>query len=393
MRLFAKKLRLSESGYGHSGQLPHASPAAAAHDANLKNFMADLPSTDPVIVTVESRAHGWRIDHYLARIFSNYSRALLQKAIEQDCVLVNGLVVNKASKKLRVNDIVSLRLPEQPDRSLPPENLPLTIVFEDDVMVVLNKAAGMIVHPGRGNYYGTLAGALQYHFDSLSDTAGAMRPGIVHRLDRDTSGLLVVAKTNQIHHHLAGQFERREVRKEYRAIVHGVVDRDSDYIDTHMRVDPHNRERMCVCPAGGDAREANTFYQVIERFEHYTYVKLHPKTGRTHQLRVHMRHIGHPIVADRIYGGREPVELRDTVIPAAAVDETEVAEAADAAPVTEATAPASAAVSSGGKLISRQALHAHRLEIVHPVTHNQLEFIAPLPEDMQALLRALREHR
>ena len=348
--------------------------------------MAELPASEPITVTVESRAHGWRVDHYLARMFSNYSRALLQKAIEQDCVLLNGLPVNKASKKLRVNDIISLRLPEEPDRSLPAEDLPLNIVFEDEVMVVINKAPGMIVHPGRGNYYGTLAGALQFHFDSLSNMAGALRPGIVHRLDRDTSGLLVVAKSNHIHSHLAGQFERREVKKEYRAIVHGVVDRDSDYIDTHMRVDPHNRERMCVCPAGGDAREANTFYQVLERFEHYTYVKLLPKTGRTHQLRVHMRHIGHPIVADRIYGGREPVELRDTALPTVTVDEDEVAEAADEEVLTEVAAPAS----TGGKLISRQALHAHRLEIVHPVSHNQLQFIAPLPDDMQALLRALR---
>ena len=350
--------------------------------------MAELPTSEPLIVTVESRAHGWRVDHYLARIFSNYSRAVLQNAIEQDCVLVNGLPV-KTSKKLRVNDIISVRLPEQADRSLPPENLPLNIVYEDEVMVVLNKAPGMIVHPGRGNYYGTLAGALQYHFDTLSNIAGALRPGIVHRLDRDTSGLLVVAKNNQVHHALSGQFERREVQKEYRAVVHGVVDRDSDYIDTHMRVDPHNRERMCVCPKGGDAREANTFYQVLERFEHYSYLQLLPKTGRTHQLRVHLRHLGHPIVADRIYGGRQPVELLDTAAPAVAIDEAEVAETADAEPVAEV-----AATSTGpGKLISRQALHAHRLEIVHPVTHNQLQFIAPLPEDMQGLLKALRESK
>jgi len=350
--------------------------------------MAELPASEPLTVTVESRAHGWRVDHYLARIFSNYSRALLQKAIEQDCVLVNGLPI-KASKKLRVNDIIVVRLPEQADRSLPPENIPLDIVYEDEVMVVLNKAPGMIVHPGRGNYYGTLAGALQYHFDSLSNIAGALRPGIVHRLDRDTSGLLVVAKNNQVHHALSGQFERREVQKEYRAVVHGVVNRDSDYIDTHMRVDPHNRERMCVCPKGGDAREANTFYQVLERFEHYSYVKLLPKTGRTHQLRVHMRHIGHSIVADRIYGGRQPVELLDMTAPAAVIDETEVAETADTEPLPEVAATAVGA----GKLISRQALHAHRLEIVHPVTHNQLQFVAPLPDDMQGLLRALRENR
>lgn len=346
---------------------------------------SELPASEPVTLTVEARAHGWRVDHYLSRMFSNYSRALLQKAIEQDCVLVNGLPI-KASKKLRVNDIVVMHLPEQPDRSLPPENLPLNIIYEDEVMVVLNKAAGMIVHPGRGNYHGTLAGALQYHFDSLSDMAGKMRPGIVHRLDRDTSGLLVVAKTNQIHHHLASQFEHREVTKEYHAIVHGVVDRDSDYIETFMRVDPHVRERMCVCTAGGEAREASTFYQVVERFEHYTYVKLHPKTGRTHQLRVHMRHIGHPIVADRIYGGREPVELRDPSPPTVTIDEADVAETADSQVAGEATSMAGPT----GKLISRQALHAHRLEIMHPVTQRRLEFLAPLPDDMQSLLRALR---
>lgn len=348
--------------------------------------MSDSPASEPVTVTVEARAHGWRIDHYLSRMFSNYSRAALQRAIEQDCVLVNGLPV-KASKKLRVNDIVSMRLPEVPDRSLPPEDLPLNIVFEDDVMVVLNKAPGMIVHPGRGNYFGTLAGALQFHFDSLSDMAGKMRPGIVHRLDRDTSGLLVVAKTNQIHHHLAGQFERREVTKEYHALVHGVIDRDSDYIETHMRVDPHVRERMCVCVAGGDAREASTFYQVLERFEHYTYVKLLPKTGRTHQLRVHMKHLGHPIIADRIYGGRQPVELRDPRPQAVEVDEEEVAAAADANPELEVPVPEQPA----GSLIARQALHAHRLSISHPVTSRRMEFVAPLPPDMQAVLRALRQ--
>lgn len=368
--------------------------------------MPEIPASEAVSLTVEARAHGWRIDHYLSRMFSNYSRALLQKAIEQDCVLVNGLPV-KASKKLRVNDMISLRLPELPDRSLPPEDIPLEIIHEDDVMVVLNKAAGMIVHPGRGHYYGTLAGALQFHFNSLSDVAGQMRPGIVHRLDRDTSGLLVVAKNNQIHNNLSGQFERREVNKEYRAIVHGVVDRDSDYIDTYMRIDPRSRERMCVCPKGGDAREANTFYQVIERFKDYTYVKLLPKTGRTHQLRVHMRHLGHPIVADRVYGGREPVEFHGLPETTIALDEAEVAESADVvAEDLESQTLDSQSLDSQSigtlkpsgsdrrsrteSLISRQALHAHRLQITHPVKNIRLEFVAPLPADMEALLRALR---
>jgi 23S rRNA pseudouridine1911/1915/1917 synthase len=363
--------------------------------------MPEIPASEAVSLTVEARAHGWRIDHYLSRMFSNYSRALLQKAIEQDCVLVNGLPV-KASKKLRVNDMISLRLPELPDRSLPPEDIPLEIIHEDDVMVVLNKAAGMIVHPGRGHYYGTLAGALQFHFNSLSDVAGQMRPGIVHRLDRDTSGLLVVAKNNQIHNNLSGQFERREVNKEYRAIVHGVVDRDSDYIDTYMRIDPRSRERMCVCPKGGDAREANTFYQVIERFKDYTYVKLLPKTGRTHQLRVHMRHLGHPIVADRVYGGREPVEFHGLPETTIALDEAEVAESADVvaedldSQTLDSQSTGTLKTSGSDRrsrtesLISRQALHAHRLQITHPVKNIRLEFVAPLPADMEALLRALR---
>jgi 23S rRNA pseudouridine1911/1915/1917 synthase len=261
-----------------------------------------------VVLTVEARAHGWRLDHYLSRLFPNYSRALFQKAIEQHAVLVNGLPA-KISKRLHVNDVVAAHLPELPDQSLPAEDIPLEIVYEDDSLVVINKAAGMIVHPGKGNYRGTLAGALQFHFDRLSDAAGKLRPGIVHRLDRDTSGLLVVAKDNQVHHRLSEQFERREVVKEYRAVVHGVVERDSDWIETHMRVHPKSRERMCVCAPGGNARQATTFYEVLERFDEFTSVRLLPKTGRTHQLRVHMRHLGHPIVADRLYGGQVPVEL------------------------------------------------------------------------------------
>src|SRR5579863_10411308 len=195
--------------------------------------MDDALSAQPVVLTVESRAHGWRVDHFLARLYPNYSRALFQKAIEQAAVLVNGLAT-KASRRLRVNDLVSVRLPEVADQTLTPENIPLEIVYEDPAIVVINKPAGLITHPGKANYHGTLAAGLQFHFDSLSDLAGRLRPGIVHRLDRDTTGLLVVAKDNQVHHLLSRQFERREVAKEYRAIVWGVIDRDRDAIDTFM---------------------------------------------------------------------------------------------------------------------------------------------------------------
>jgi 23S rRNA pseudouridine1911/1915/1917 synthase len=331
--------------------------------------MPEPLSEQPATVTVEARAHGWRVDHFLTRLYPNYSRALFQQAIEQQAVLVNGLPV-KPSRKLRVNDIVSIRLPRQPDQSLPPEDIPLSVVFEDDALVVIDKPAGMIVHPGKGNYRGTLAGALQFHFDRLSDTAGSLRPGIVHRLDRDTSGLLVVAKDNQVHHRLSEQFEQREVEKEYRAIVWGVVDRDSDFIETYVRVNPREREKMMVCEPGGNARQAVTFYEVLERFWNFTYLRLLPRTGRTHQLRIHCRHIGHAIVADRLYGGRAEL-TRGDVAPAARSDETAAAEV----------------------LIRRQALHAHKLSFRHPVSGTQLQFESPLPADMQSVLSALRKSK
>lgn len=319
-------------------------------------------SSEPVELTVEARAHGWRVDHYLSRLFPNYSRALFQKAIHASRVLVNGLPV-KSSRRLRVNDRLSVRLPELPDRSLPAENIPLDVLYEDDALVVINKQAGMIVHPGRGNYQGTLAGALQFHFDTLSDVAGQFRPGIVHRLDRDTSGVIVIAKNNQVHDRLSKQFERRDVRKEYRAIAWGVLEFDSDYIETHVAVHPKHREKMSVCPPGGNSRDAVTFYEVLERFDNFTYVRLLPRTGRTHQLRIHLQHLGHPIVADRTYGGRAHLRRVD-------VDRDSQANEV---------------------LISRQALHAFRLEFIHPQSGQPVSFEAPLPEDIQRTLAALRQ--
>ncbi|MFT5094596.1 MAG: 23S rRNA pseudouridine1911/1915/1917 synthase, partial [Porticoccaceae bacterium] len=182
--------------------------------------MSELSANEAISITVEARAHGWRIDHYLARLYPNYSRSAFQKAITQEAVLLNGLPA-KTGRRLRVNDTLSVKLPKESDSSLLAEDIPLEILYEDDSLVVLNKAAGMIVHPGRGNYHGTMAGALQFHFDQLSDMAGQLRPGIVHRLDRDTTGVIIVAKDNQIHSRLSSQFEKREVTKEYRALVWG----------------------------------------------------------------------------------------------------------------------------------------------------------------------------
>ncbi len=329
--------------------------------------MSEELSQGPVILTVEARAHGWRVDHYLCRLFPNYSRGLFQRSIAQDRVLVNGLPV-KASRRLRVNDRISVQLPDLPDESLTPEDIPLDILYEDDQLVVLNKPADMVTHPGKAHFRGTLAAALQFHFDRLSDVAGKLRPGIVHRLDRDTTGVIVVAKDNQVHHRLSAQFECRDVTKEYRAITRGVIQADSDVIDTHLRIHPKVREKMMVCPPGEHARRAVTRYEVVERFEGFTHVRLLPETGRTHQLRVHLRHLGHPIVADRLYGGQGELRLSE-LSP----------EATNAGPDVT--------------LMARQALHAYRLGFRHPATEAPLTCEAPLPADMERTLAALRAWR
>lgn len=317
------------------------------------------------MLTVEARAHGWRVDHYLTRIFPNYSRGLFQRAISQNQVLINGLPI-KSSRRLRVNDRISVCLPEEPDSSIAPENIPIDVLYEDEFIAVINKQADLVTHPGKSNFTGTLAAAVQFHFDQLSDVAGQLRPGIVHRLDRDTTGVIVIAKDNTVHNRLTRQFERREVKKEYRAIAVGRVDRMADYIRTHVKTHPKVREKMIVCEPEEKSREAVTFYNVLEEFDGYTEFQLKPETGRTHQLRVHLKYIGCPIVADKLYAGHDRLtlgELTGEAMP-------------DEAP-----------------LIARQALHAHRLQLRHPVTDAIMEFIAPIPDDMQRLKQALMEHR
>lgn len=332
----------------------------------------ELSADEPVELTVEARAHGWRIDHYLSRLFPNYSRALFQKAITAHRVLINGLPA-KTSRRLRVNDRLSVQLPALPDESLPAEDIPLDVLFEDDALIAINKPAGMIVHPGKGNYGGTMAGALQFHFDQLSDVAGRYRPGIVHRLDRNTTGVILVAKDNQVHSQLSGQFERREVSKEYRAICHGDFNLDRDHIETHMRTHPKKREKMTVCEPGGNARAAETFYEVLERYGEFTYVRLRPKTGRTHQLRVHMLHLGHSIVADAVYRGGTMLERSKVT-----------------GRLETSTRTSDPAEGDNTVLIARQALHAFRIEFRHPKTGQPQTIEAPLPKDIERTLAALR---
>jgi 23S rRNA pseudouridine1911/1915/1917 synthase len=335
-------------------------------------------SEEPIDITVEARAHGWRLDHYLSRLFPNHSRAQLQRAIEAGGVQLNGLVP-KASRRLRVNDRVWIQLPDAEESHIVAEDLPLDVLYEDESIIVVNKQPNMVVHPGRGNSQGTLASALQFHFDTLSDVAGRHRPGIVHRLDRDTTGVILIAKDNQVHQKISSQFERREVKKEYRAIVRGVPELASDYIRTFVCPHQRVREKMMVCPEGGNAREAVTFYRTAEDFGSYALMELHPQTGRTHQLRIHMLHILTPIVADRMYIG-QPTLTKTEILKAAAASNR-----GRSLPV-----PPDTLETDSDVLISRQALHAFRLTIRHPLSGQEIQFEAPFPEDFQRTLDFLR---
>jgi 23S rRNA pseudouridine1911/1915/1917 synthase len=308
-----------------------------------------------------------RLDQYLVIRMQDRSRADVQRLIDGGHVKLNGGKA-KASHKVRPGDVLDVSIPLEFDPGLVPEEIPLTVLYEDEFMVVLDKQANLIVHPGRGkgNWHGTLTNALQFHFQKLSGVGGRARPGIVHRLDRDTTGVIVVAKDDPAHRNLALQFEQRKTEKEYFAIVYGEPDRDHDYVDKKIGFHPHQREKMAIRESDANAREAITFYDVLERFRGYALLLCKPKTGRTHQIRVHLASIGLPIVADKLYSGRNALALGELAPESEDPEET---------------------------LIGRQALHARRLRIKHPRIHEWMEIEAPLPADMERTVAALRRLR
>jgi 23S rRNA pseudouridine1911/1915/1917 synthase len=321
---------------------------------------------DPVEMRIQVKSEGMRLDHYVPIFFPDFSRSEIQRAITAGTVTINGHAV-KPSYKVRNDDRLKIVLPE-PTHDLPqPEDIPLDVLYEDEWLALVNKPWNMVVHPAKGNWSGTLVNALQFRFkDQLSLENGTYRAGIVHRLDKDTSGVILVAKDAVTHHDLAAQFEKRKVFKEYVAVVAGELDRDSDYIDGPMKQHPHDRLRMIVS-RDPDAKPANSYYEVLERFRGFTLVKVQPRTGRTHQIRVHLAHVGCPVLADKLYGGRDSFKL-SVVVPGTPDDQDEV-------------------------LLNRQALHALRLRFTHPKTGSFLEAEAPLPADMRRTLEALRVHR
>lgn len=321
---------------------------------------------EPLDLIVMIKAEGMRLDQYVHMHVADFSRSEIQRAIESGGVTVNGRP-SKASYKVRKNDRLHVEMPE-PTHDIPvPEDIPLDILYQDEWLAVVNKPSDMVVHPAKGNWSGTLVNALQWHFrQQLSTGNGQLRAGIVHRLDKDTSGVILVAKDDATHRELAMQFETRKVFKEYVAIAAGELDRDSDYIDAPMKMHPHDRLRMIVS-SDSDAKTALSYYEVLERFRGFTLVKVQPRTGRTHQIRVHLLHSGCPVLADKIYGGRDSLSTTD-LDPSIPRDQAEV-------------------------LIGRQALHAFRLRFRHPRTDRWVEAEAPLPPDMRRLLDWLRKFR
>ncbi len=299
-----------------------------------------------------------RLDLYLSNHHPHLSRSYIQRIIKMGEVKVDD-EVKKSSYRLKVGQKVVVHFPPLNDQTVSPEPIPLDIIYEDENLLVVNKPPGMVVHPAAGNYHGTLVNALLYHCQNLSAIGGAPRPGIVHRLDKGTSGLIAVAKNDLSHRYLSQQFQEHQVEKLYLALVWGSMRENRRLIDIPIGRDTVNRKK--ISPRTRLGREATTEVKVVERLPGFTLLEVRPLTGRTHQIRVHLAHIHHPVVGDSLYGGSQwrgiqHQEKREAV-----------------------------------KRFKRPALHASRLSFAHPVTHQNIEYSASLPEDMEHLLEVLRK--
>ena len=305
---------------------------------------------EPWISQIGPEHAGLRLDAYLASQIEGWSRARLQRLIENEDVVVNGKVA-KPSYKLREDDEIEVELIAPPADFFAPENIPIDIVYEDETLAVVNKPAGLVVHPAAGTPSGTLANALAYHFQQLPERG--VRPGIVHRLDRDTSGLLVVAKTEAALENLSDQFRDRTVFKSYVALVHGRVTANSGKIDQPLARDRSNRTRMAVVRGG---RNALTLYRVRHAFGRFTLLDVELKTGRTHQIRVHLAWLKHPVVGDETYGGGRDNTIADPQLRARV------------------------------RNLKRHFLHAEKLGFKHPETNEFVKFESPLPAELSGVL-------
>ena len=301
---------------------------------------------------VEEEYEGERLDKYLSAVMEDLSRSYIQKLWKQNAVTLNGKAV-KASTRLSAGDVVWLQIPEATVPEILPEKMDLDIVYEDSDVILVNKPKGMVVHPAPGHYTGTLVNGLMEHCTDLSGINGSLRPGIVHRIDMDTTGILIACKNDRAHNCIAAQLKEHSITREYRALVYGNIKEDSGTVDKPIGRNPSDRKKMAIVP---DGRHAVTHFRVLERFGDCTWIACRLETGRTHQIRVHMTSIGHPLVGDQVYG------------------------------------PASgklAGVSVAG--LQGQCLHAGLLGFVHPSTGAYMEFEAPIPAYLENLLEKLRK--
>lgn len=325
----------------------------------------DETTAKRVRLRIRRKLPGRRLDKYLHGRYPRLSRTTIQRLIHQGAITVNGRPT-KPSYEMRGGDLVELLIPAPEPPQVIPQNIPLDILYEDEHLLALNKDAGIICHPAHAEQTGTIVNALAHYAAQLSHGADPFRPGIVHRLDKNTTGVMLVAKTDEAHWRLSLQFERRTVQKTYLAVVVGEVNLDSDTVNTPIGVHPVVREKFAVLIGENRldiAKKAITHYEVAERFRGFTLVKLMPKTGRTHQLRVHMSWIGHPIVGDQMYGGPPVSEYSIT------------------------------GKGSRTPFLTHQALHAWRIAFRHPITEQPMEIEAPFRAGFRKLMLLLREAR
>ncbi len=329
----------------------------------------DIEENSSFILHPSSLDSGKRLDAFLSEKIEGWSRSRLQRLIDDGDVSVNQMLA-KSSYRLRADDVIEIELTELPAEIFEPENIPLEIIYEDESLAVINKKSGMVVHPGAGISSGTLANAIAYRFkiqglgfeieDNLDEQSKIRnlksKIGIVHRLDKNTSGLIVVAKTEEIHEHLSEQFRNREVFKSYVALVHGAMAEKSGTIDAPIAREKHNRTKMAIRRHG---RNALSLWNVRKRFEKFTLLNVEIKTGRTHQIRVHLMSINHPVVGDETYNGGRDKTVKDVKVRQAIVE------------------------------LNRFFLHAERLSFTHPQTLERMEFYAPLPEELKNLLELI----
>lgn len=302
---------------------------------------------DTFELQITAEENGARLDSYLARCLNGVSRSYLQKLIGEHLILVNQKTV-KANYKVKTGDTLLVQIPEAAPIDILPEPMELHIVYEDSDLLVVNKPAGLVVHPAHGHYSGTLVNGLLAHCTDLSGINGKMRPGIVHRIDKDTSGLLMIAKNDLAHQHLAAQLKAHSIKRAYYALVQGVISEPAGLVDAP--IGRHETERKKMAVTLKNSKEARTHYYVKERFYRHTFIECRLETGRTHQIRVHMAYLGHPLVGDPLYGTRK----NNLDFPG-------------------------------------QALHAYALGFQHPRTGEQLYFEAPLPEHFQSVLKNLAQ--